>query len=1280
MPEPAKASKKSYSIIREGSEDILKLDYESVPFSPSIEDSSVCMADVIEKLSENPSVSGVVFSQRRNYAYDTDQVRMLVEIALIYSQLVKRKSALGMDAMGAGGESEEVLAYRYSVVHGIVFDLLKSDPLGAYVDLKRRIRTENALQKQATDVSLVESSKVFLSVLTGVYDLLDKTKIVTFAKPYLAGYQIGDRSVYRSIFRPAITPDFMFTKLLANPPAGGKQLSVYQVGGADITIYSVPDDVKYMYHITPPEFKLTEDKYALVTLAKSVLAEHQPKEEEFLNPDKLRVTFSNIGSDLLRELAEHQGIDLSNEEVKELTEILVRNTIGFGMIELLLADDRIQDITINSPMGQVPIFILHSDFNECYTNITPATSDFESWGSKFRLLSGRPLDEANPILDTELSIPGARSRVSIINRPLNPYGLAFAFRRHRDKPWTLPLLVKFKMLNPLAAGLISFLIQGSRTMLVAGTRSSGKTSLLGACLLEIMRKYRIITIEDSVTGDTELVSYTGEAGHNISTFEWLFKTREAKKKRIAGREIIDNPGFKVFAMDKNGNVKLRRVTKMIRHKVNKPIYEIVTATGRTIKVTGDHSLFKLGESVIKEEVKASEIKEGDFLLTPRVLPFETKKRRHYDLRRNLIKFHLDKKIFVSGENFSIVLAGRRKKIKESFRKFGYSKITASSWIRRGILPLKVAYEVGVMNNVNRFKLSGNSEYVPIRIQLDDAFLMFAGLWTADGCYDRNSVIMSVSSKEERELVGKIAKRFGFTEKLHSDKFSLMINSKSLKFAMQQLMHFDGNAYTKHIPCWIFNLTRKQTSSFLRGLFSGDGCVSDKEVIISLASRKLLSDIQTLLLGYGIILRINALRKSKFNPNDRTIDGRVSVVKYLKRFKEVGFLQKYKRDRLFKLVKRVSTHDTSDVIPLSRAVKEKIATILVQKQFNAYNYFKQKSNIGREKLKEIVNHLLKKKNPDMGLVSYLKNLSESDIFWDKVVMVRNIKKPQYVYDLSVLGYENFVCNNILAHNTLELNVDAMRELGYNIQPMKVRSALTKGGTELDASEGIRTSLRLGDSALIVGEVRSQEAVALYEAMRIGALANVVAGTIHGDSPYGVFDRVVNDIGVPRTSFKATDIIIVANPLKSPDGMHKWRRVTQITEVRKTWEEDPLAERGFVDLMKYNASTDQLEPTGDLMNGESEVLKSIGANVKEWTGNWDAIWNNILMRAKVTETLVRYAGQVKDDGMLEAKFVLDSNDRVQRFSEKVREEFGELDNDKIFERWEEWLKKVIRDKNY
>jgi len=268
--------------------------------------------------------------------------------------------------------------------------------------------------------------------------------------------------------------------------------------------------------------------------------------------------------------------------------------------------------------------------------------------------------------------------------------------------------------------------------------------------------------------------------------------------------------------------------------------------------------------------------------------------------------------------------------------------------------------------------------------------------------------------------------------------------------------------------------------------------------------------------------------------------------------------------------------------------------------------------------------------------------------------------------------------ITIEDTLELPAESLRKLGYNIQQMKVAAAMTKGTAEVSAEEGIRTTLRMGDSCLIVGEVRSSEAKSLYEAMRVGALANLVAGTIHGDSPYGVFDRVVNDLGVPRTSFKATDIIVVANPIRSADGLHRWRRVTEITEVRKLWEQDPLLENGFSDLMKYDGKTDELQPSDDLINGDSEILKSIAGNVKEWAGNWDAVWDNILLRSKIKETIVNFAVKNNDLDLLEAPFVIQSNDEFHRISDNIKEEVGVLDSKRIFFEWNEWLKRSIKKK--
>ena len=153
-------------------------------------------------------------------------------------------------------------------------------------------------------------------------------------------------------------------------------------------------------------------------------------------------------------------------------------------------------------------------------------------------------------------------------------------------------------------------------------------------------------------------------------------------------------------------------------------------------------------------------------------------------------------------------------------------------------------------------------------------------------------------------------------------------------------------------------------------------------------------------------------------------------------------------------------------------------------------------------------------------------------------------------------------------------------------------------------------------------------------------------------------------------------MISNPVKSPDGLHKFKRVLSITEVRKHWEKDPLKEKGFVDLMKYNPKTDQLEPTDDLINGDSEVLKSIASNTKEWSSDWNALWENILLRAKINQALVDTSLSLNLPKVLEAEFIVRSNDAFHKIIEQVKEETESLDNEKIYSLWADWLKRETK----
>ena len=1281
-------------VVKHGMISILRLNYLGKDDFPSISDSSAVMRDTIKKITQNPSISKVLFIHNKNYEHSFEQVKLLKEIGEVYTKLTHEKELfmpLDVVKQEVSDENSKLFFERYSYLQNIIIKDILADPIGTYVKLKRKLRD---YKFETTYIQLNMLDERYEKAISYMISLLETTTLLKKTKHTLSGHNVGSRKIYRPFFVPNIKPNFVFTSLQRKIPIDAQEIDSYSIQGGSVKVLEMDNDAFNLYHLTPIEFTLSEEKYQILNLAKEVLSEHAPESSDFISPERLREVFYNISKDLVEEIATFKHITLTQKEIDELAQVLIRYTIGFGLVETLLSDENVQDISINAPANRTPIFLTHSSAEDCKTNIIPEEDEVEGWASRLRMISGKPLDASNPLLDTEIETPTARARVSVISKPLNPYGLGFSFRRHRDKPWTLLLFIQNRTISSLAAGVLSFIIDGARTILIAGTRGSGKSSILSALLVEIMRKYRIITVEDSVVGESELLyTFNKETKKECieNVFNELSKIFECKKQGT--REIISTQGVNVLSMNTKGSVELKESTTFIRHRVNKKIYSIVTRSGREISLTQDHSLFTIDSSNIYKEVKPEDLSIKDVIVVPNTLPISNREKKYIDIVTYLAQSQINtKNIFVKVKDL------KEKDLdvnKDVTKKKIPSRQTIRRWITTKSLPFQFLKEKSY-SKITHIKYSSNShKYIPSKIVLHSKILSAIGLFIADGCYDAKSIIFSVSSKEEQKLVKDIAKEFNISPKIHSDRFSMIIHSRTLRWVFIEIFKLIGNAYTKQLPAWLFSLSKKQLAMVLKGLFSGDGCVGKYEIIMSLASKQLLKDTQTALLYFGIQSRLNLYqdKKGTLYP-DRTNDLRISSLENVKAFYEkISFLQEYKKDSLRLLTIRSSTHSNTNSVPLPDSIKKKLSKCCPKEVFNSNDYIKRNNSIGREKLKKVVAYLKsqylksqylktqlsqdeenknKKSVISKQCIQYLECHIRSDILWDEIKKITYEKKEEYVYDISVPKNENFIVNNVLAHNTLEIPTLQFNELGYNIQAMSVKSALSLSSEGYSADMGIRSTLRLGDSCLIVGEVRSTEALALYEAMRVGALANVVAGTIHGDSPYGVYDRLVNDLKVPKTSFKATDVVIVANPVKSSDGLHRNRRVTQIAEVRKNWEEDPLLEGGFCDLFKYNATTDMLEISDDLLNGESDLLKSIGANVKQWAGNWDAIWDNIELRAKVKEFQVQVSQELKCNELLEAKSAILANDQFHKISQKINDEMGRLDSKRIYQEFEMWYR--------
>ncbi len=134
--------------------------------------------------------------------------------------------------------------------------------------------------------------------------------------------------------------------------------------------------------------------------------------------------------------------------------------------------------------------------------------------------------------------------------------------------------------------------------------------------------------------------------------------------------------------------------------------------------------------------------------------------------------------------------------------------------------------------------------------------------------------------------------------------------------------------------------------------------------------------------------------------------------------------------------------------------------------------------------------------------------------------------------------------VVIEDTPELPIEELQGADRDVQPLRVE---TDDGASISPTEALRTALRLGDGALVVGEVRGEEARVLYEAMRVGAADGAVLGTIHGEGAETVRERVVTDLGVPETAFADTDLVATLTTHESSSG--RQRRLAGIEAVHR-----------------------------------------------------------------------------------------------------------------------------------
>ncbi|MDO9538104.1 MAG: type II/IV secretion system ATPase subunit [Thermoplasmata archaeon] len=328
--------------------------------------------------------------------------------------------------------------------------------------------------------------------------------------PEPAKAQLGARKDLDILLRKALKndshsrPGFAEAWVGDSPVDDAARITRYYVGTAKVDICTAPDG-EILYRMTPREYTLPDAGMKLLYRAKAEFVESSKEGRNLLDSRAMKNRCRKEANEIISILARSSGITPGQVEqmggLDFLTDALLRHTIGLGLVEYLLEDEHVQDIYIDAPADDNPVHVVVGDIGDkvhgkCITNIVLSEKEVQALVSRFRYESGRPFSEAMPVLETDLLEFG--TRVTVVGKPLSPDGVAIALRRHSVEPWTLPRLIDRKSLNPLAAGLLSFLIDGRSTILVAGSRGAGKSSMLGAMMLEFPLSQRILTIEDTI--------------------------------------------------------------------------------------------------------------------------------------------------------------------------------------------------------------------------------------------------------------------------------------------------------------------------------------------------------------------------------------------------------------------------------------------------------------------------------------------------------------------------------------------------------------------------------------------------------------------------------------------------------------------------------------------------------------------------------------------------------------------------------------------------------------
>ena len=247
---------------------------------------------------------------------------------------------------------------------------------------------------------------------------------------------------------------------------------------------------------------------------------------------------------------------ITEEEYRGLQYLLVRDKVGMGVLEPIISDSYVEDITCS---GVGPIFVEHKVFGGLTSSVSFDDADsLDHFVIKLSEKIGKPVTIREPIIDATLP-DGARINI-VYGDDISKRGSNFTIRKFSDTPLSILDLIQGGTLSYEMAGYLSLMLSEGMNTFVSGETASGKTTMMNAISTFINPKSKIVSIEDTPelqvphenwTREVVRTSNTGSA--SVTMFDLLKAALRQRPNEIIIGEIRGEEGAVAFQAMQTGH-------------------------------------------------------------------------------------------------------------------------------------------------------------------------------------------------------------------------------------------------------------------------------------------------------------------------------------------------------------------------------------------------------------------------------------------------------------------------------------------------------------------------------------------------------------------------------------------------------------------------------------------------------------------------------------------------------------------------------------------------------